>query len=453
MSSGGVEITEKGRLFLLISAGLIAIDFVFSGVSGSLTYSPPILIVIGLSCVLLVYALRLVLIIQASAIDSVKITRILSRESVEGENIDVIVKVENPTNIAIYNVEVKDNYPKTMKLIDGSNHIILSIPASGSIEIKYTLKTRMIGLHTFGSIDLVLRDYLNLFRYSTSKDVKNDLRIYPRSYEPSHFTSIFPGSKTITGASFTRKKGSGYEFADIREYRPGDDLRRIEWKATARLGKLMIKEFDAEGVATIVIILDATGSMAYGVVGERKIDYAARTIAYLLNYLSKRRDYLGFIFYDGVEHKVIPISSAAHQFPIIYRILGELKVSRSLNKKGLANIIYESIGRIGIREKTLYLLISDLEGDLGALPKVLAELKAMKHEVIIISPLTPLFEAPALEKWEGAIYRVVTVDYWKKRDEVIKQLGKYGIPVIDVGPNDFIPTIIAKIEDYRRMVL
>jgi len=443
-----IGLTRRGRAFILVSAALVAIGLAAGWEAGG---QWP-LVAAGLGGLLLTYGVRLTLLAQSAVVEMVRLRRVYEADVVEGSEVEVRLVIENPTHVSVYNVEVVDRYPETMRLLRGANHAVVSIPAAGSVELSYVLSSRMIGVHEFGGTSFALRDPLGMFYCRVEREAPDELRVYPVVYEPEAFTAIFPGSRTLTGTSYARKKGSGFEFADIREYQPGDELRRIEWKATARLGRLMIKEFDAEGTATIVIVLDASGTMAYGAVGERKLDYAARTVAYLTRYLQRRRDYVGFVLFDGRSHVVLPVSPPDQAMPRIYRLLGCMRAGGAVDKRGLGKVLLDSIPALGLKENALFILISDLEGDIGDLPDALARLRAMKHEVVVISPLTPLFEAPALERWEGVMYRVLTVDYWVSRDRTVSEVASRGIPVINVGPRDFIPAVIARIEDYRRRI-
>lgn len=447
-------------MFILISASLAAIGFVLPRPEipiYKLTaefQAPWFLIVVGMGGLLLTYGFRLIILLQISAINMLGIKRLLNEESIEDSEVEVVLQIDNPTSISIYNLEIRDNYPETTNLVGtGSNHVIVNVPAKSTVKISYSIKTRMIGIHKFGGISFAIRDFLGLFYCSIERKVGDNIKIYPKSYEPITISSIYPGSKTLTGTSYARRKGSGFEFADLREYLPGDELKRIDWKATARIGKLMIKEFDAEGVATIIIIMDASGTMLYGIIGERKVDYAARTVAYLMRYLSRKRDHVGFVLYDGVEDKLVPVLPADHIAPTVFQLLGNIKIEGKFNKRGLANAVNSALFKLGIRENALFIIISDLEGDVGDLPDILLKIRGMRHDVAIISPLTPLFEAPVLKGWEGTIYKVLTADYWHEREKFVRELLSIGVPVINVGPNDFIPAVIERIEEYRRRMV
>jgi len=451
----GIRLTPRGRAFLLVSAIMVAIGFtlerpkIFELFSGGSWY----IMIIGLAGLLFVYGARLSIITQALTLDSVNIRRLYKDAVIEDSTIDITIEISNDSSNSIYNIEIEDVYPDTMTLINGSNHLVTYIPARGEKKVTYSLKGRMIGKHRFGKMIFTLRDIYGLFFYRVERTSDDIIRIYPKLPEPTGIMASFPGSKTLTGTGYSRRKGSGYEFADLREYIPGDELRRIEWKASSRHRKLMIKEFDAESIANIVIVLDATPSMLYGVVGERKIDYAARTVAFLTKYLTRRRDYLGFIYYDGVLSEVVPLAPADISSPQILRLLANMEVGGAPDKSRLGEVISDGLRRLNIKEKTLYIVISDLEGDIGGLSEVLLKLISMRQEVVVISPYTPLFEIPVLEGRAAFEYKILSIEYWRERDKAVTQLIRNKIPVINVGPLDFIPTIIEKIEDYRRMVM
>lgn len=453
--TNGITLTPRGRTFIIVSAFMVAMGFTMERpeIQEFLVGGSWYVMIIGLAGLLFVYGARLSIVAQSLTIDSLEIRRKFKGAAVEDMPIEVSIEIVNSSSNSVYNVEIEDIYPDTMNLIGGSNHIVTYIPARGERRVTYHLRTKMIGRHRFGNIVFTLRDIYGLFFYRMERELNDVVKVYPKIPEPTGVIATLPGSRTLTGASHSSRKGGGYEFADLREYVPGDELRRIDWKAYGRLRRLLIKEYDAESTANVIIILDATPSMLYGVIGERKIDYAARTIAYLTKYLTRRRDYLGFIYFDGRISKVVPLSPANISSPQIIRILADMDTAGWVDKRGFPRAIYEGLRRLDIREKALHIVISDLEGDIGELSQVLLRLIAMRQEVVIVSPYTPLFEIPTLEGRGAIEYRVLSVELWRERDKAVSQLIKNRIPVINVGPLDFIPTIIDRIEDYRRMVM
>lgn len=102
-------------------------------------------------------------------------------------------------------------------------------------------------------------------------------------------------------------RGRGMEFEEVREYRPGDDIRRIDWNVTARSGKPFIKEHREERELTMVLMVDASASGAFGSKEKSKARIAAEISAVLAFLAVKNNDKVGLIvFTDRVEHFIPP---------------------------------------------------------------------------------------------------------------------------------------------------
>jgi uncharacterized protein (DUF58 family) len=197
-----------------------------------------------------------------------------------------------------------------------------------------------------------------------------------------------------------------------------------------------------------MIILDSTESMAYGEAGRTKLDYAARAVASLVTYLSKRGDFVGLTVVQGEQPAaVIPLARGQAQ---AYRLLGSL--GGLSPKQSAADALRTAVNRClalgGVKGRTLFFVITDLdfERDLEPLKRILEN----NHEVIVVSPYTPLFEAHGLEGLEKTIYSIRTSREMKTRRALIAQALALGIPVIDVGPDDLFPKLVLQVEELRR---
>src|SRR3954447_1601382 len=98
---------------------------------------------------------------------------------------------------------------------------------------------------------------------------------------------------TISGLHRSPLHGLSVEFADYREYAPGDDLKRLDWRAYARSERYVVKRFEEESNLRATIVLDASRSMTYGRRGVSKFDYAATLAASLAALCVKQRDAVG----------------------------------------------------------------------------------------------------------------------------------------------------------------
>jgi uncharacterized protein (DUF58 family) len=117
-------------------------------------------------------------------------------------------------------------------------------------------------------------------------------------------------------------KGRGIEFAEVREYQVGDDVRMIDWNVTARMGRPFIKQFSEERELTIMILVDASGSGRFGSLEQTKNEIAAEIAALVAFSAIRNNDKVGLIiFTDRVEKFVAPKKGRSHALRVIREIL------------------------------------------------------------------------------------------------------------------------------------
>ena len=122
-----------------------------------------------------------------------------------------------------------------------------------------------------------------------------------------------PMQGNVSGRHASPHRGSSVEFAEYRKYVPGDDLRRLDWRAYGRSDRFYVKEFEADTNLRCCLVIDTSGSMGFGSQGITKIEYARR-IAGTLGYLaSQQGDAVGLACVaDGIVQNVPPSRNAAH---------------------------------------------------------------------------------------------------------------------------------------------
>lgn len=153
----------------------------------------------------------------------------------------------------------------------------------------------------------------------------------------------------------TALKGSGFEFDQLREYQEGDDIRFIDWKSSARMSKLLVRQYLEERNRTILLAVDNSSSMAYGSHGVLKTE----TAAYLASILSLVADYgkdcVGLLlFTDGVETFIPPARGRKH----IHTIMGTLFQAQPQHKKTSISSVIDYIMRLPYHNAIVF-LVSD----------------------------------------------------------------------------------------------
>ena len=165
---------------------------------------------------------------------------------------------------------------------------------------------------------------------------------------------------SLSGEYSSVFKGTGMEFDEFRRYVPGDDVKHIDWKVTARTRETHVKVFREERDQTILIMVDVSGSQYFGLKEDReKVNAAAELAALFAILATKNNDKVGLIiFTDEVEHFIPPASGKAHVFTIIRDVLMHKGVKKGTNISGAIEYAIKVL-----RKKSLVVMISDFQDE------------------------------------------------------------------------------------------
>lgn len=184
----------------------------------------------------------------------------------------------------------------------------------------------------------------------------------------------------FSGMHHSPHRGISVEFADHRAYAQGDDLRHIDWKVFARTDKYYIKEYEQETNLDLMIVVDASESMAYrsADASMSKYDYAT-SLAAAISYLTlQQQDAVGVAIFDERIREFIRPSNSAQQWRSIVK---ELAAQTGPAKTSMGRVLSELGERLGHR--MLVLVISDLFDDIDAILKGFKYLRYRHHELIV----------------------------------------------------------------------
>ena len=189
---------------------------------------------------------------------------------------------------------------------------------------------------------------------------------------------------TISGLHRSPLHGVSVEFADYREYSPGDDLKRLDWKAYARSDRFYIKRFEEDTNLRGTILLDASSSMKYGRGAMTKFDYASTLAASIAALCVKQRDAVGLAVFDDAERIFLrPVATQAQLHKII-ELIEKTKPQRTTELGAVMHKVSEQI-----KSRGLVVVISDLLLDLDVFYKSLGRLQHQGHEILVFQVLDP----------------------------------------------------------------
>lgn len=220
----------------------------------------------------------------------------------------------------------------------------------------------------------------------------------------------------ITGLHKSPYHGFSVEFAEHRQYMPGDEIRHIDWKIYGRTDRHYIKQFEEETNLKAYIVLDGSGSMGFGSEGRMtKLEYASCVAAALAQLLIQQRDAVGFVHYDESLRTYMPPHATRTW---LREILKALHGVRPANRTATAATLHGVAERI--RRRGLIIILSDLFDDPRQVTAALRHFRHRKNEVIVMQILDPLERTFAFDR--DAVFRdmetgeTITTQPWHIRE-------------------------------------
>jgi uncharacterized protein (DUF58 family) len=193
----------------------------------------------------------------------------------------------------------------------------------------------------------------------------------------------------LTGLHKSRHHGQSVEFSEHKEYAPGDEIRHIDWRAFAKLDKYYVKRFETETSLRAILIVDGSGSMAYGRAALTKLQYAAICAGALAYLLSRQGDQVGLCIAGdgasppGVRYFLPPGSSTAHVQELLRVLDGVEGRGPTLLPQAL-DFAAEKAAR-----RSLMIVLSDLFDATDAALPALKMLRSRRHDVLLLQTHDP----------------------------------------------------------------
>ena len=240
----------------------------------------------------------------------------------------------------------------------------------------------------------------------------------------------------VAGKHRSPHRGSSVEFAEYRKYVPGDDTRRLDWKAYARSDRYYIKEFEADTNLRLCLIVDASGSMKFGKEGATRLDYAKRIAGSLAYLAAEQGDAVGLRSMNAKQTREIPSKRGASHLGLVLDALAELQ---PIGETRIVESLHEAAETLP--QRALVVIVSDLFVQPADLKPALQHLRFRRHDVSVFHLLEQQeidfeFDRPArfvdLEGGEAILadpsditrqYREAVRQYLTDIDDLVRTTG------------------------------
>ncbi len=182
------------------------------------------------------------------------------------------------------------------------------LPGHGEGEATFRVTPRKRGRYTAGPVFLRLSSPLGFFRRDCRFDARVDVKVYPAVAEIKKYALLSRNLRSREmGLRPQRARGQGTEFERLREYRPGDDLRLVDWKASARRGHLISREYQLERCQNLVLMIDAGRMLTEEVDGIVKIEYVLNAALLLTRVAAEYDDRVGVVVFSDRIERTTPL--------------------------------------------------------------------------------------------------------------------------------------------------
>jgi uncharacterized protein (DUF58 family) len=351
------------------------------------------------------------------------------------ERVPVDAELLLRANAPIDRLEIALDLPDGIEAEEGA--ATQAVRLSGELEraIPLRLRADRWGVYELGRIEVRAWDLFRMVVWQRRSPAAHVLRAYPSSKAVSAIVSAVE-TQAFTGSEVSRAKGDGIEYADIREYMPGDRVRSINWRATARRGALVVNERHPERSTDVVLLLDSYADVRGD--GFSTLDEAARVASTLAQRFLERRDRVGLVTLGGVLRWLQPGLGVTQR----YRLL------ETLIETGIEpTYTWRDLGVIPSRvlpAKALVLALTPLVDQ--RFVAALVDLRARGFDLVVVE-LDPM---EAVKPGSGEIGMLAHRIWLLEREANRALLERLGVGVARWGPGLSLDGALEEVGAYRR---
>src|SRR5690606_10686106 len=327
--------------------------------------------------------------------------------------------------------------------------IRLRVAAGGWGGQRYAIRPVRRGELRFDAVSVRMTSRLGLWQAQHRIALESTVRVYPNFAALTKYALLATDNRlSQIGVLQRRRRGEGLDFHQLREYREGDSPRQIDWKATARMRKLVSREYQDERDQQVVLLLDCGRRMGAQDGELAHFDHALNA-ALLLAYVSLRQgDAVGLMTMAGPAPWLPPRKSRA-TIDLLLNAVYDLQPTLSATDYYVAAM--ELMKRL--RKRALIVIVTNMrdEDDDSITPAL--RLLQQRHLVVLASlreaSLGRVLHAP-VEALDDALTHAATADYLRQRDRAFQRIATAGAQCFDVEPQQLPITLVNRYLDIKR---
>lgn len=378
--------------------------------------------------------------------------RILPEKFSNSDENPVILLLRNRFGFTIH-TSIIDELPIQFQKRDFEKKVLVS--AQDKTITEYAVRPVERGEYRFGLLNIYVNTPLRIVKRRFTFNNAQMVKVYPSYIQMKAYDFLAKDNRlALAGLKKIRRIGHTMEFEQIKDYILGDDVRTINWKATAKRGNLMVNQFQDEKAQPVYSVIDTSRVMKMPFEGLKLLDYAINSALAFSNIALKKNDKVGLVTFSNVFGDFLKANSKKTHLNTISESLYNVD-TRFLDSD--YSLLYSRVKR-NIPQRSLLLLYTNFE-HITALQRQLAYLKAInrKHILVVIffenTELEELVNSDA-ENINEIYHKTIANQFSLDKRLMQKELMKHGIQSILTKPKDLtVNTINRYLEIKARGIL
>jgi uncharacterized protein (DUF58 family) len=339
---------------------------------------------------------------------------------VEGGEVDAGLTVANPDGVGYDLVVVRARTSPWLRLEHADRPFALTVAADGWATIDLPGEALRWGRQDVGPAAARAAACGGLLASRPVVTPARGVRVYPIT-EPFKATEAMPAAAGLVGAHRSRRPGEGGELAGVRQFAPGDRLRRIDWRVSLRTRDLHVASTLSDRDAEVLLLLDVLGEVGLsgGVRGGSSVlDTTVRATAAIAEHYLHRGDRVSLLEYGSTARRLRPASGRRQYLTVLEWLL-------DVRPDPVETEQYENVfGAHHVSSSALVVVLTPLVDPRAA--DMLAQLTQSGRYVVAVDTLPPLAAPPVKNQWTPLATRL-----WRmERENVLGRLREHGVPVV-----------------------
>lgn len=435
----GVYLSRRVFIILLMFAIAFALTILWS----------PLFYVVLIALIafvgIIIYELYFVYRLRSQVSATRKIAEIISLSDVN----QVDYKISNLSDAELY-IEFIDEFPSQLQVRGFKESFILPDHDVHKFTIPIIPVTR--GQYSFGDSMLFLsHPKIRLIRYRITNHNPTEVKVYPSIKQMKEYAlKVFSQTATMMGVRKVRRRGENDEFEQLKKYAQGDNIKSINWKATSRIGELVVNQYQDSRSQNIYILIDKGRNMEMPFEGLSLLDYSINSALVMANIILKKYDKVGLITFDDKVNTFLKADDKGGQLDRVLKFL--YKEETGFRESGYENLYLRL--RHDLSHRSIILLYTNFESITDfQRNKEYLKLISRRHLLVVI-----IFENTELSKYtqetysaKDEIYKdIIATAQLNEKERIIRELQLQGIQTILTKPADLSIKVINKYLDIKR---